>query len=122
MLSNSCKRADLTASAEVETEAMRYLSDLTPSGSVLIVAADMPKAVITRDNGDGVPQRIAVLDRHLAEAMALMDWIICRNQGRVSSYVISPAGCQALRGFRASQGGAKDCIAENDDCAPRRMR
>lgn len=113
---------DMPADAEIETQAMRYLRDLTVPGALLIVASDMPKAVITREDSNGTPQRVAVLDRHLAEAMALMDWITCRAQGRVSSYGISQAGRLALRNYCAGQGDIGDPIAENDDCPPRRMR
>lgn len=122
MMSKPRKLPDPIANIEIETQAMRYLSELTAPGAVLIVAADMQKAVVTRDDGDGIAQRVAVLDRHLAEAMALMDWIICRAQGRVSSYGISPTGRLALRTFSAAHPDAVDCVGENDDCAPRRMR
>ncbi len=98
--------------------AMPYLQELTAPTALLIVAVDMPKAVITREDAAGVPQRVAVLDRDLAEAMALKNWISCRKQGRVSSYEISPAGRLALRDHRAEVGR----LGENDDSAPRRAR
>lgn len=122
MIHQPRKLPDPLVSAEVEDQAMHYLRDLTGRGTVLVVATDMPKAVITREDADGVAQRIAVLDRHLAEAMALMDWITCRNRGRVSSYVISPTGRVVLRNHSAPETGHLARPGENDDCAPRRMR
>jgi DNA-binding PadR family transcriptional regulator len=38
-----------------------------------------------------------VLDRAVAQAFALQDWIACRKTGRVSTYEITPAGRAALR-------------------------
>ena len=84
-------------SSAVETEAKSYLQNMTRQGAVLIVAPDMPKAVITCETADGISQRIAVLDRHVAEAMALLDWITCESKGRVSAYVISAAGRAVIR-------------------------
>ncbi|MCC5957201.1 MAG: helix-turn-helix domain-containing protein [Natronohydrobacter sp.] len=122
MLPQPRKLPEPLINAEVEDQAMRYLRDLTGRGALLIVAADMPKAVITREDADGVAQRVAVFDRHLAEAMALLDWITCRNRGRVSSYVISPTGRVALRNHLGAEAGDLARQGENDDCAPRRMR
>ncbi|MFN7003560.1 MAG: DUF6456 domain-containing protein [Roseinatronobacter sp.] len=109
-------------SNDVEVSAMQYLRDLCRQGALLIVAPDMPKAVISCETPDGNSQRIATLDRHVAEAMALMDWITCRNRGRVCSYTISPAGRLALRNFQETCGDTQVQQGENDDCAPRRMR
>ncbi len=122
MISQSRKPPEPLVSAEVESHAMRQLRELTGRGALLIVAADMPKAVITREDADGVARRVAVFDRHLAEAMALMDWITCRNRGRVSSYVISPTGRLALRAQSSEAEGDPARLGENDDCAPRRLR
>lgn len=78
-------------------EGLRCLSHLACGDAILIVAPDMPKAVVTREDAQGVAQRVAVIDREVAEAMALKDWITCRRQGRVLSYSISAAGRAALR-------------------------
>jgi len=87
-----------------EPKAMQVLQHLSQAKSVLIVALDMPKAVVTCDDPEGVPQRVCVLDRCVAEVMALNDWISCRNRGRVASYVISPLGRSALRRYCAQHG------------------
>jgi hypothetical protein len=63
---------------------------------VLVVAADMDRAVVLRE-GAGGTDRLAVLDRPVAEAFALRDWIACRKAGRVAQYVLTPEGRGMLR-------------------------
>ena len=85
-------------------QAMAALRHLVRPKAHLIVAADMPKSVITCERRDGVAERLAVLERDVAEAMALNGWIRLRKQGRVSSYAVSAAGRQALRKHCAANG------------------
>ena len=84
---------------DLEHEAMLNLQHLLRETALLLVAPDMPKAVVTCEDGGGVPQRVSVMDRSVAEVMALNDWITLRNQGRVASYVISASGRAALRRY-----------------------
>jgi hypothetical protein len=97
-------------------EARRVLRRLCESGAVLAVAAEMDKAVVVRDTGDGGNTRTAVVDSAIAQAMALKDWIACETPGRVSRYRITSAGRAALsqlvadqenrlRGFAEAQAG-----------------
>lgn len=107
---------------EVEAQARSFLAHLTRPRAMLIVASDMPKAVITCDTAEGIAQRLAVLDRHIAEAMALLDWISCESKGRVSSYVISAAGRAESRDA-GSAAEASHIMNDNaDETASRRMR
>ncbi len=78
------------------TEACRVLRRLCESGAVLAVAADMEKAVVLRDGPSGQASRTAVVDRSVAEAMALNQWIACQAQGRVSRYRITKTGRDAM--------------------------
>jgi hypothetical protein len=104
-------------------EARVALRHLMRSGAVLIVAADMPKAAITCDQGDGVSECLAALDRSVAEVMALHGWITLRKQGRVSSYAISAAGRLALREQPdCPHGGRVQMFAPDDDLPARRQR
>ena len=97
-------------------EARRVLRRLCESGAVLAVAAEMDKAVVVRDTGDGGTTRTAVVDVSIAEAMALQDWIACDTPARISRYRITAAGRAALnrlvaeqesrvRGFSEAQAG-----------------
>ncbi len=73
-------------------EALSALRRLAEPGALMMVVAGMEKAIITRDG-----LRTAILDRRLAEAMALNGWVAQVGKGRVISYAIVPAGRAALR-------------------------
>jgi hypothetical protein len=76
----------------LQQEARRILRRLSEPGAMLAVAADMDKAVVLRGT-----VRIAVLERAIAQAFALKDWIAVARQGRVTSYEITATGRAALR-------------------------
>jgi hypothetical protein len=92
---------------ETEREGLRILRRLQEPGAVLAVAPDMEKAVVVRDTAEGRTVRIAALDRPVAEAMALRDWIEpLAATGRIRRYRISAGGLAALRrGAESGQGG-----------------
>ncbi len=101
-------------------DALRILRRLVETGAVLAVAADMEKAVVVRETPLGATQRTAVVDRAVAEAMALNEWIAAAKPGRITRYEITSAGRAALEkmletcpspGFsedRASFAGAEE--------------
>ena len=86
----------------LDTEARRVLPRLAEDGALLVVAPDMDRAVVVRD-GPGGATRLAVLDRPMAEAFALREWIACVQQGRILRYEITQTGRAALRRLTASQ-------------------
>lgn len=73
-------------------DALNALRRLAEPGALMIVVAGMEKAIITRDG-----LRTAILDRRLAEAMALNGWVAQVGKGRLVSYALIPAGRDALR-------------------------
>lgn len=82
-----------TAGAFDERTALRVMRRLAEPGAVMASAEGMEKAIVTRDD-----IRTAVLDRKLAEAMALKGWVVQSGQGgRIRRYVLAPAGREALR-------------------------
>lgn len=81
----------------INVEAKRILRHLIEPGALLAFAPDMEKAVVMREFPDGRSSRTAVVDRTIAQAFALKDWISCRKPGRVATYEISPAGRAALK-------------------------
>ncbi len=89
---------DDTALSEtrLKSEARRVLRRLCETGAVLAVSAGMDKAVVVRDTGTGQPSRTAVVDREVAEAMALKHWITCESPGRIARYHVTAAGRSAL--------------------------
>ncbi|WP_439116582.1 DUF6456 domain-containing protein [Paracoccus liaowanqingii] len=80
-------------SAQDDRQALRVLRRLAEPGAAMASALGMDKAIVTRND-----IRTAVLDRALAEGMALKGWVVqTRTGGRLQRYVIAPAGREALR-------------------------
>jgi len=100
--SDANQGADLAAQSlsesRLRSESLRILRRLVETGAVLAVGRDMDTAVVVRDAPDGSTTRSAVVDRAVAQAMALRDWIACHDPGaRVARYHITAAGRSALR-------------------------
>ncbi|WP_226621771.1 DUF6456 domain-containing protein [Alloyangia pacifica] len=131
------ERGTMPDAATLSREARRVLRRLCESGAVLAVAAEMDKAVVVRDTGEGGSARTAVVEVPVAEAMALKRWIRCDAPGRISRYRITPAGRSALgrllaeqesrlRGFSEAQAGfdsgcaAEAALAEEEGARGRR--
>ncbi|MDZ4137699.1 MAG: DUF6456 domain-containing protein [Erythrobacter sp.] len=81
----------------IAREARRILRRMAEPGAVLAIAVDMEKAAVLRGGADGRMAQTAVMERGVAQAFALKDWIACRKAGRVASYEITPAGRAALK-------------------------
>lgn len=122
MTAKSCSLKILPAECMQKAEVMGALRHLADPDTFLIVAEDMPKAAVTRNPAEGAPERLAVFDRSLAEAMALNGWITIRNRGRVSSYTISAAGRTALRHHSGRADIQVTALAQSGSLAPRRSR
>ncbi len=117
--------------AQLMREGGRILRRLAKAGAVLAVAAQMDKAVVVRGDGAGDPTRTAVVDRAVAEAMALKGWIACDTPGRLARYHITKAGRTALGAMLAESenraSGFADAQApfsakEGAEAAPGRVR
>jgi len=110
--------------AQLCVDGLRVLRRLCETGAVLAVAADMEKAVIVRDGTDGGNTRTGVVDRGIAEAMALKGWISAPDGGRIARYQITAAGRSALADLMARDESAlagASFEALRDD-VPRRIR
>jgi hypothetical protein len=76
----------------------RVLRRLAEQGAVLAVARDMEMGVIVREDANGDPQRIGVVERDVAQVFALKDWIATDDpSARVVRYRITPSGRTTLR-------------------------
>ncbi len=91
------KSATVPDDSAVEREARRILRRLSEPAACLAVASEMEKAVVVREAEDGSTTRTAVVERSIAQAMALRDWITCAKPGRVSRYHITGKGRSALK-------------------------
>jgi len=90
--------------ATIHAEGRLILRRLAEPGAVLAIAPDMEKAVVMRDFPDGRSVRTGVVDRVVAQAFALKDWIACRKPGRVAQYEITQTGRAALRAMMDKDG------------------
>lgn len=81
----------------INREARRILRRLCEKDAVLVVARDMAKAVVLRTGPEGEQTRTAVVDRAVAHAFALKDWIEATRSGRLTKYVITQAGRAAMK-------------------------
>jgi hypothetical protein len=81
----------------INREGRRILRRLCETGAVLAVAGDMEKAVVLRPGPEGEQTRTAVVDRRIAQAFAVKDWIACVKQGRIARYTITSVGRTALK-------------------------
>ncbi len=98
--------------ATILREGRRVLRRLAEPGSVLAIAPDMEKAVVMREFPDGRTARTAVVERVVAQAFALKDWITCRKSGRVASYELSATGRSALKRMLEEEEAGRVGMAE----------
>lgn len=111
---------DLPAHARSEAALLAasrpVLTILQQSDTRLVVAPDLPKAIVLRDTVNGAGEKLAVLDRQQAEALALRGWIRLQRSGRVSTYTLAPQGEAVLMAKRG------DISQEADPDDMRRQR
>ncbi|RKF15283.1 helix-turn-helix domain containing protein [Roseovarius spongiae] len=117
---------------QLKQDGLRVLRRLCETGALLAVSAQMDKAVVVRDDETGAPTRTAVVERQIAEAMALKGWIACDAPGRISRYHITRAGRAAVGAMLAEAENRASGFADAqavfvhetsaDDAGPRRVR
>ena len=98
--------------ATIRAEAPRVLRRLNEPGACLAIAEDMEKAVIVREDASGQTLRTAVIERPMAEAMALKEWVGLHSDGRIKRYRISTTGRHALKRFLAEEEAVRAGLAE----------
>ncbi|MEL6206956.1 MAG: DUF6456 domain-containing protein [Pseudomonadota bacterium] len=96
----------------VEREARRVLRRLAEPGAFLAVAPDLDKAAVLRESGQGGSTRTAVVDRTIAQAFALKEWILCDKPGKVARYRITPAGRAALKRLLSDDTARRQGLSE----------
>ena len=110
------KQTDQEVNTLTETELRRKGCDvlrlMAEPGALLVVASNMDKAVIVKDRDGAGPTRTKVVDKELAEALALKGWIQCHQRGRLARYSISPSGRDALGHLMAEVENAASGFAE----------
>jgi hypothetical protein len=130
---------DLCDETALAREGRRVLRRMAEPGALLAVSPEMDKAAVLRELPDGRSMRTAVMDRAVAQAFILKDWIACRKAGRVSTYEITSAGRSALKRMTGEEERRRSGLDEAaapfadqhrqwderevaDDAGPRRVR
>ncbi len=99
--------------AKVEMEARRILRRLAEPDAILAIAPMMEKAVVVRETDDGKTVRTAVVDREIAEAFVVKDWIEPIRTSKVARYGLSHAGRAALKRLLAVKDAARQGFEES---------
>lgn len=101
--SNTDVQDDRLTQERIDQDAKRILRRLCEPRAVLAVAREMETAVVVRETETGDSLRTAIVDREIAQAMALKSWIACPDDaGRIRRYFITNAGRAALRRLTAA--------------------
>ncbi|MCX7565369.1 DUF6456 domain-containing protein [Sulfitobacter sp. F26169L] len=113
--------------AQLSAEGIRVLRRLCETGAVLAVAMNMEKGVIARAGQAAQNSPTCVVDRSMAEAMALKGWIAVSGTGKITRYQITASGRSALadmmaRDESAHANGEADGETGLPGEAPRRIR
>ena len=99
-----------------DQERLLALRRLSESGAVLAVARDMESAVVVRETSDGHSLRTAVVDRSIAQAMALQDWIKSDDpNARIARYFLTFEGQRALRELTAKEENIAAGLVQTSD-------
>ena len=105
--------------AVVTREAKRVLRRLCESSSFLLVSPELPQAAVFRESVPGRRTRTAVVERDVAQAFALKDWIEGRQSGKVGIYTITNAGRSALKRMLAEERKQRGpALVEDDGATP----
>ena len=99
--------------SRIDQEAKRILRRLCEQGAVLAVAREMETSVVVRETDDGHQLKTATVDREIAQAMALKEWIACpKPDARIARYFITNTGRSALRRLTAEDENRAGGFAE----------
>ncbi len=92
-----------------ETEQFRrILRRLSEPEAILLVSEAMEKAIVVRRD-----IRTAILDREIAEKIAMNGWVMLKATGRMRHYVLTPAGRNALKA-PGQRGGDQGLVRASD--------
>jgi transposase-like protein len=105
-------RTDLPNEDKINSEARRILRRLAEPEACMAIAPGMEKAVVVRESPDGRTIRTGVLDREIAEAFVVKDWISGKAKGKVAKYHLSAPGRLALKRLLAEDAAQRQGFAE----------
>ena len=105
-------KMSLPDESKINSEARRILRRLAEPEACLAIAPQMEKAVVVREMTDGRTVRTAVMDRAVAEAFVVKDWIEGQAKGKIARYVLSNTGRAALKRLLSEHDAEKQGFAE----------
>ena len=89
---------------KIKKDGLSALRRLSERGAILAVARDMETAVVVREDDRGASIRTAIVETSVAQAMALRNWIDCRDpSARIAKYFITSEGRRAVRELTAAE-------------------
>jgi len=97
----------------LEKEAVPALRRLSKPGAVMAIAAEMDRAVIAKNTESGETYRMGVVERRVAQTLALNEWITCVQSGRISRYRITALGRTELNEMMAKLDNKAGGFAES---------
>jgi hypothetical protein len=98
--------------ATLQREGRRVLRRLSEPGAFLAIAPDLDRAAVMRGIAGGEAVTTTTMERRVAQAFALKDWIACTKPGRISRYELAVAGRAALRRMMELDDGHRQGLAE----------
>ena len=106
-MANSARKFVEDDETVIAREARRILRRLCETGAFLLVSPELEKAAVFREVVTGRRTRTAVVDREVAQAFALKDWIVGTPKQKVALYSITSTGRAALKRLLAENQAAK---------------
>ena len=89
------------------------LRHLLPSGAVLAVAPDMDRAVVVQPDGPGATRKAAVVEKTVAQVLALRDLIEpLADSGRIVRYILTAQGRAEVKRLTALLENRAQGLAE----------
>jgi hypothetical protein len=116
--------------AALRPEAKTVLTHLREKNTVMALANEMENAIVVRTSTIGGLERIAVVQRRVAEFIITSAWVVPRQKGRITRYSLTATGWAALVAMREEKrktvfAGAADTRvglnADKDTSARRRF-
>ncbi len=100
----------LLDSKKFEAEAPRILNRLNEKNSYLVIAAGLEKAIVAREYPNNETMRTAILDRSIAQALAINNWIEPHSFKTTYKYKITHAGKAILKNYLLENISHNDAI------------
>ena len=104
-------------------ELQKLLHFLEAPDCFVVMAENLPKAVIIRDHSESGPKQIGIVSAETAQAAAMQGLIARRGSGKVAKYFLAPKSRNEPLGFSEANGkfhlGSQEKGSENTETVKR---